>query len=354
MTQASFLDPASRQVLIGLARSGRIEHRVARRANALLLLDKGHSCAAVSDLLFIDDDTVRHWYNLYCEQGVEALSQFDHKGSACRLDKAQQQALKAWVGATLPRSTREIGAWISAQFGINYEGRSGLIALLHRLGLAYRKPRLIPRQVDEAQQAAFIKAYDALQRGLLPDETIVFADAAHPVYASKSSGCWSDAEQSIALEQTSSRQRLNIHGALDLETGKTCIHLAPTIDAASTIALLEKIKALLPSHKTVYVVVDNARYHHARIVVKWLKENGNRIKLIFLPPYCPHLNAIERLWGVMHKNVTHNRCYGSFEGFKSAIIEFLETQITRKWELFCDQITDNFRIVSQKQFRVIK
>jgi hypothetical protein len=41
--------------------------------------------------------------------------------------------LKAWVGAALPRSTRQIGAWIEKEFGLVYESRSGLIALLHRL-----------------------------------------------------------------------------------------------------------------------------------------------------------------------------------------------------------------------------
>ena len=30
----------------------------------------------------------------------------------------------------------------------------------------------------------------------------------------------------------------------------------------------------------------------------------DRIELHFIPPYCPHLNPIERLWGLMHRNVT--------------------------------------------------
>jgi transposase len=45
--------------------------------------------------------------------------------------------LKAWVGAALPRSTRQIGAWIETEFGLVYESRSGLVALLHRLGLGH-------------------------------------------------------------------------------------------------------------------------------------------------------------------------------------------------------------------------
>jgi hypothetical protein len=50
------------------------------------------------------------------------------------LSTAQEDALKAYVGATLPRSTRQVGAWIEQEFGLVYESRSGLIALLHRPG----------------------------------------------------------------------------------------------------------------------------------------------------------------------------------------------------------------------------
>jgi len=41
-------------------------------------------------------------------------------------------------------------------------------------------------------------------------------------------------------------------------------------------------------------------------VQEWLARPGCRIKLHFIPSYCPHLNPIERLWGLMHRNVTHN------------------------------------------------
>jgi transposase len=48
---------------------------------------------------------------------------------------SQEDDLKALVGARLPRKTRQIGAIIEEGFGLIYESRSGLIALLHRLGL---------------------------------------------------------------------------------------------------------------------------------------------------------------------------------------------------------------------------
>jgi len=137
MIRAGFLDPESRKELTELARDGSAAHRLARRANALLLLDDGMSCEATAKVLYLDDDTVRTWHRLYERDGIEGLVSFGYDGSACRLSDAQQDKLKTWIAETLPRTTREVGAWIEAECGITYESRSGLIALLHRLGMEH-------------------------------------------------------------------------------------------------------------------------------------------------------------------------------------------------------------------------
>ena len=150
MIRPGFLDSASRQDLIELARDGSAAHRLARRANALVLLDDGMGCAAVATVLLIDDATVRTWHRLYEEDGIEGLASFGCEGSACRLGDDQQDTLKAWITETLPRNTRAIGAWIERECGIGYQGRPGLIALLHRLGMEHRKPKQVSRKLDGA------------------------------------------------------------------------------------------------------------------------------------------------------------------------------------------------------------
>lgn len=190
MIRAGFLDVESRRDLIELARDGSVAHRLARRANALVLLDDGMSCNAVAKVLFLDKDTIRTWYQLYQQDGVDGLAGFGHEGGLCRLTTQQQDKLKAWIGATLPRTTRQIGAWIEGECGIDYQSRSGLIALLHRLGIEHRKPKAILRKLDPAKQDTFIKAYDALLNQLPADEAVIFADAVHPTHAVRLVGCW--------------------------------------------------------------------------------------------------------------------------------------------------------------------
>ena len=154
--------------------------------------------------------------------------------------------MKVWVAAALPRTTRQIGGWIERAFGVAYDGRSGVIALLHRLGLEYHKPEVIPRKLDEDKQKAFISSYEKLLNSLAEDEAVLFGDAVHPTHAARPVGCWAPKQDNLAIEQTSGRQRINIHGAVDLQTGQTRMIEVETIGALSTIKLLESIEALYP------------------------------------------------------------------------------------------------------------
>lgn len=353
MIRRGFLDGESRQDLIELARDGSAAHRLARRANALLLLDEGMSCEAIAKVLFLDDDTVRTWFRLYQEDGIEGLASFGYEGGACRLSEEQQDKLKAWIGETLPRTTREIGAWIEQECDIAYQGGSGLIALLHRLGMEHRKPQAVSRKLDPAKQVAFIKAYEDLLNQLADDEAVLFGDAVHPTHAVRPVGCWAPKDTKIAVPQTSGRQRLNIHGAIDLETGKTRMLEVATVDAVSTIMLLMAIAAMYPGKRLIHLFVDNARYHHAKLVQAWLARPGCRVRLHFIPPYCPHLDPIERLWGLAHKHITHNRCYETFADFSGAFLTFLREQVPRNWHIYCDAVSDNFRVISPKDFRIL-
>ena len=99
--------------------------------------------------------------------------------------------------------------------------------------------------------------------------------------------------------------------------------------------------------------LDNARYHHAKWVQARVARPWCRIKLHFIPAYCPHLDPIERLWSLMHKHVAHNHWHATFAEFRGAILTFLREEVLRKWHLYCDAVSDNFRVISFKDFRIL-
>ena len=179
------------------------------------------------------------------------------------------------------------------------------------------------------------------------DEAVLFADAVHPTHAARPVGCWAPSQEKFAIEQTSGRQRINIHGAIDLETGQTRMIEALTIDAASTIRLLQSIEALYPMLALIHVFLDNARYHHAKLVQEWLALPGRRIKLHFIPAYCPHLNPIERLWGLSTETsltTSATQLAPSSPMRRSVFCVKRFKGIGRT----CNSVTDNFSIINPK------
>ena len=58
----------------------------------------------------------------------------------------------------------------------------------------------------------------------------------------------------------------------------------------------------------VFLIVDNLRVHHAKILDAWLEENGERIKLFYLPSYSPELNPDEYLNRDVKASLAEKRC----------------------------------------------
>lgn len=171
-------------------------------------------------------------------------------------------------------------------------------------------------------------------------------DAAHFVLAPFLGYLWSTTR--LFLKAPSGRQRLNVLGALNAVSHEliTIINDA-SINSQSVCDLLWKIAGL--NLKTpVTLVLDNARYQRARIVQQLAAQL--KIELLFLPPYSPNLNLIERLWKFVKKQCLYSKYYSEFQSFSNAIIDCLKkTHSTHKQQLD-SLLTLKFQTFKKSQF----
>jgi transposase len=92
------------------------------------------------------------------------------------------------------------------------------------------------------------------------------------------------------------------------------VHMGASIfNADSFRKFIKKMLRNAKTDKKILMVLDNARFHHAKINKEFLKSVRDRIKLLYLPPYSPDLNPIESLWKKTRRDVTHNRYFESLE-----------------------------------------
>ena len=206
-------------------------------------------------------------------------------------------------------------AHIDKQYGVHYSV-SGVTDLLHRLGFSYKKPTHVPGKQNPVRQQAFIEEYEQIKMDKGKNDPIYFADATHPQHNSIPSYGWIKKGQKKELKANCGRQRLNINGAINIETLEPTTGFYDTINADLTIDLFSKIEAKHPNAKTIYIIVDNARYYRSRLLKEYTE--GTKIKLIFFPPYSPNLNLIERYWKFFKKKVLNNCYYETFGEFKRA------------------------------------
>jgi len=346
------LTDEQRTALEVICRRRKVDALVWKRARAFVLLDAGYDAKLVCEILDIGPTVLSEWRFTFAGAGLSFFGLKDYSQRQGHLSIVQEQALKAHFTEHPARNADEVCAYVLAEYD-QYYSPSGAAKLMRRLGFEYKKPQLLPAQADEARQAAFIAQYEALMTGLGTDEMVVFSDAVHPEHQSRPAHGWFPKGQKTALKATSGRKRLNIQGALDLETFQFTFVESEKINALTTRQMLQKLERNNPTMTAIHVFLDNARYHHAKILQPWLESSERRVKLHFLPPYAPHLNPIERLWGVMHEWVTHNRHYTTFNQFTEAILGFFRKTLPDRWREFRNTVTDNFRVVSLKQYKVI-
>ena len=123
------------------------------------------------------------------------------------------------------------------------------------------------------------------------------------------------------LRTNTGRRWLNINGVLNVHTQKSFFDFPESINADSTIRLFESLEKHHIIAKKIYVILDNAKYNRSRKIQEYLKEHP-RIKIIYLPPYSPNLNIIERLWKYFKKQILYNQYYATYHEFIAACKNF--------------------------------
>lgn len=322
-----------------LHRSLRDKHQ-ADRVKAVIALSKGWSATQVAEVLLFDEKTSRHYFERYQKGGLQMLLDDNYSGAEPKLDTHQMSELEGYLEEYILPDAKSVIAHIDKLYGVRYSV-SGVTDLLHRLGFSYKKPTHVPGKQDSVRQQAFVRQYDRIKARKGENDPIYFADATHPQHNSIPSYGWIKKGQEKELKANCGRQRLNINGALNIETLEPTTGFYDTINADSAIDLFCKIEAKHPNAKVIYIIVDNARYYHSRLLNKTLK--GTKIKLIFLPPYSPNLNLIERYWKFFKKKVLNNCYYETLVEFKQACESFFRKRTKYLPELQ-SLLTEKFHI----------
>lgn len=210
-------------------------------------------------------------------------------------------------------------------------------------GYKYRKMGQIPGKVDIAAQEQWVESLQPYISQARDGEChLLFSDAVHFTLSAFLCMAWS--QNRIFLKTASGRNRINVLGAVDA-ISREVITLDNTtyITAETVMDFLHKARDRY-GNKPIVIVMDNARYQHCSLVINKAQELN--IKILFLPPYSPNLNIIERLWKFTKKKLLYGKYYDTPRKFHEAVREFFK-QINNKWQKEIESLlTLNFQSLS--------
>lgn len=115
------------------------------------------------------------------------------------------------------------------------------------------------------------------------------------------------------------RKSMSIFGAVRIGTGRLLTLPYRTFNAQTYLEFLEYLLKRTYRKRVIHVILDNSRYHHAKLLEPWIRKHRRDIVFDFLPPYSPELNPIERVWKLTRRLCVHNRYFPELEDLIDAV-----------------------------------
>jgi transposase len=329
----------------------RFQHREARvrvKMEVLYLKSQDFAHQEIASLCGISTSTVRRHLKAYAEGGLTQL-QNDTRYRPPNDWEEHRAVLEQSFRERPPTSVAEAGARIKELTGVERKPTQ-VRACLKALGMRPRKVGSVPAKADAQRQETFRQEQlePRLEEAKAGRRAVFFMDAAHFVYGPFLGWLWCFAR--LWVQAPAGRQRLNVLAALHATTQQLITVTNLTyINADSVCSLLHRLaQEATRLQVPVTVVLDNAPYQRCAVVQACAQKLG--IELLYLPPYSPNLNLIERFWRFVKKQCLYATYYADFTAFQKAILECIEQSPHKHQQTLKSLLTLRFQTLPKASF----
>lgn len=307
--------------------------RVALRAQMVLLSDRSFSVPQIAEIHDCGEDVVRTWLHRYTERGIAGLEDEPRSGGPPKnpmaghiVDAQASQSPQCSGHVQTCWTVHLLTAFLASRFHLALSPAT-VRRLLKAMGWRWARPRLAPASVlrrkrdpEASGKLAAIEAAKALAaRGLIQ---LLFCDECDLHLLPVIRAMWMKGDR-VRVPTPGQNARHAFFGALDARSGRFHGTDHDRKLAVYFVAFLEQVVACYPD-EPVYLVLDSAPTHTAKVVKRWLAAHP-RVQVLWLPKYAAHeVNPAERIWGLMKDHVAANRLAGSIDHLVSVAQRFFQ------------------------------
>jgi transposase len=204
--------------------------------------------------------------------------------------------------------------------------------LLGRLGVGLRRPKPVVKcPWKAARRRRRLRQIERLVMHLPADEVVLYVDEVDIHLNPEVGPDWMRRGRQKRVVTPGCNQKRYLAGAWDPRARRLVYVEGGRKNSLLFLQLLHKLATKSdPNARRIHVILDNYKIHSSRAVEKYLAKPGCRVRLHFLPPYCPDDNKIEHVWLDLHANVTRNHRCRTMEELMVQVVAFLRAYNQRK------------------------
>jgi transposase len=278
-------------------------------------LVSGRSAAATADALNVGRSTVYAVAQRFRTAGEAGLVDRREENGPRKLDERYLATLYEVVrsdptdhGWRRPTWTRELlRETLRQKTGVRIHVATMSVAL-RRIGARRGRPKpTVGCPWSPRAKTRRLRAIHDLVAQLPPGEVAVYEDEVDIHLNPKIGLDWMVRGQQKEVRTPGQNEKRYLAGAQDTRTGELIWVEGEKKNSLLFLRLLWELTQHYRQAKVIHVILDNFSIHDTlQVRVSLLTEQGRRLRLHPLPPYCPDDNRIERTWEDLHANVTRN------------------------------------------------
>jgi transposase len=336
MERCAKLTPVQIKELRKFLKAKRRSSKEARRAQAILLLDKNVGIDIIQMTTGYSRRRAFFCRQSYLQKGLEAITDKRKKSIKNLLTAKQRQEINAILSNETPKAygyenaywtTAILADLIEARYDVTYKSKTSYYLLFKENRFSFHKPGKVYEKHDPEKTALWIEEVKPkLELAMTDNDTVVLAED-EMVLSSQTTF------QKILLPQgeypkievSNTKTNRSFYGFLNIKTGRAHAYKKERQNMFITVGCLKSLRKCYPK-KRLLLFWDGAGWHRGSEVQKFIEQDKN-IEVIYFPPYSPEENPQEHVWKSVRSNITHNRFIKNIDLVADEFVTYIKNTI---------------------------
>lgn len=320
------------EALKGLISHNDSSSREVKRAQAIIMIDKGKEIAEISELTNLKRSQIFELRRKFLLAGITAIKDKRKRSPNELLTRRQREEIIKALQSQTPRdydyscdywTTSILADWIKRQFNVQYKSKTSFYLIFKQARFTYHKPgRVYEKRNEQEVQQWREKTKPVVEKVLAqPNSVVLVEDEMSLSAATTIQKIWLPQGEYPRIEVSSRKESRSIYGFLNLKTKQEHAFKTKWQNMHITCDVLKELRKIYPTEK-ILLIWDQGPWHRGSKAQEFIKQDNN-IQTIYFPRGAPEENPQEHVWKNGRSKVSHNKFIQKIDQTADEFVNYL-------------------------------